>query len=147
MQDLGVDILVVFLLLVGVILLTGASLAGAMRATGSGVIDTTRRVRALTDRDHRTSTGARRVQPVRCAEDLLAERVRVSAPEPAPEELIVRATHVEAPAAGGPARSWVDPRRMLSRAVGRCAADRGHTVRTAGSGRRRQELAGRTRRT
>ena len=46
-QDVGVDILVVFLLLVGVILLTGASLGGALRATGSGVVDTTRMMRAL----------------------------------------------------------------------------------------------------
>ena len=35
-QNVGVDILVVFLLLAGVILLTGASLASALRATGSG---------------------------------------------------------------------------------------------------------------
>jgi len=34
-----VSILVIFLLLVGVILLTGASLAGALRATGNGMID------------------------------------------------------------------------------------------------------------
>ena len=36
-QNVGVDILVVFLLLAGVILLTGASLASVIRATGSGV--------------------------------------------------------------------------------------------------------------
>ena len=35
-QQVGVDILVVFLLVVGVILLTGASLAAVLRATGSG---------------------------------------------------------------------------------------------------------------
>ncbi len=46
-QDVGVDILVVFLLLAGVILLTGASLGGALRATGSGLVDTTRMMRAL----------------------------------------------------------------------------------------------------
>ncbi len=45
-QSVGVDILVVFLFLVGVILLTGASLASAIRATGSGVADTTRMLRA-----------------------------------------------------------------------------------------------------
>ena len=53
-QSLGVDILVVFLLLVGVILLTGASLAGTVRATGSGLIDTTRRMR--TPGDPRSAT-------------------------------------------------------------------------------------------
>ena len=40
-QSVGVDILVVFLLVTGAILLTGASLASVIRATGSGVIDTT----------------------------------------------------------------------------------------------------------
>ena len=95
-QSLGVDILVVFLMLVGVILLTGASLAGALRATGSGLIDTTRRMRTLTDRS--TSTPGR-AGPAGSldGEDFLAGRLPVSVPEPAPEELIVRAMHVEAP--------------------------------------------------
>ena len=95
-QSLGVDILVVFLMLVGVILLTGASLAGALRATGSGLIDTTRRMRTLTDRS--TSTPGRAGPAGGLGgEDFLAGRLPVSVPEPAPEELIVRATHVEAP--------------------------------------------------
>lgn len=46
-QDVGVDILVVFLLLVGVVMLTGASIATAIRATGNGLMDTTRMVRSL----------------------------------------------------------------------------------------------------
>src|ERR1700730_8447244 len=46
-QQVGVDILVVFLLIVGVILLTGASLATALRATGTGMVDTTRMLRTL----------------------------------------------------------------------------------------------------
>ena len=46
-RALGVGILVVFLLLVGVILLTGASLAAALRATGHGLLDTTRVVGRL----------------------------------------------------------------------------------------------------
>ena len=79
-QSVGVDILVVFLFLVGITLLTGASLASAIRATGSGVADTTRMLRA------------RRPQsPVLVAPEPLYP------PEPEPEELIVRATHVEAP--------------------------------------------------
>jgi len=36
-QTVGVDILVVFLMLVGVVLLTGASLAAVLRATGNGL--------------------------------------------------------------------------------------------------------------
>src|SRR6478672_9943313 len=50
-QDVGVSILVVFLLLTGLILITGASLAGALRATGSGLLDSTQLLR---------SAGARR---------------------------------------------------------------------------------------
>jgi DNA segregation ATPase FtsK/SpoIIIE, S-DNA-T family len=97
-QGLGVSILVIFLLLVGVILLTGASLAGALRATGSGMIDTTRRVRTLTD----SRTGARRGPDPRSVRlhdvgDLDVDRMPVAVPEPSPEELIVRATHVEGP--------------------------------------------------
>ncbi len=87
-QDLGVDILVVFLLLVGVILLTGASLATAIRATGNGVMETTRMVRSLGP------------QP-RPAE--AARPAPISLPDPGPEELIVRATHVEAPS-----RDWME---------------------------------------
>jgi S-DNA-T family DNA segregation ATPase FtsK/SpoIIIE len=88
---LGVNILVVFLLLVGVILLTGASLAGVLRATGSGLVDTTRRVRTLTD--------ARGPRPVAGADGPATdgERAPIAVPEPALEELVVRATHVEGP--------------------------------------------------
>jgi DNA segregation ATPase FtsK/SpoIIIE, S-DNA-T family len=90
-QSLGVNILVVFLLIVGVVLLTGASLAGAVRAAGGGLIDTTRRVQTLTHgRPPGTAAGG-------TAPHATAERGHVSVPEPAPEELIVRATHVEAP--------------------------------------------------
>jgi DNA segregation ATPase FtsK/SpoIIIE, S-DNA-T family len=97
-QNVGVDILVVFLLLVGVILLTGASLAGAVRAAGSGVMDTTRRMR--TPSDPRSPASAERgFRPLGGdgGEDLAAEAGLGSIPEPTAEELIVRATHVEAP--------------------------------------------------
>jgi DNA segregation ATPase FtsK/SpoIIIE, S-DNA-T family len=96
-QGLGVSILVVFLLLTGVILLTGASLAGALRATGSGMIDTTRRMRTLADaRSGRREQGPRSVR-LEDSGDLGADRMPLSVPEPSPEELIVRATHVEGP--------------------------------------------------
>jgi S-DNA-T family DNA segregation ATPase FtsK/SpoIIIE len=97
-QGLGVNILVVFLFLVGVILLTGASLAGAIRATGSGLIDTTRRVRTLSD--GRSATAAERGLRRGGSEhlrDLNPEPARMTVPDPAPEELVVRATHVEGP--------------------------------------------------
>ncbi len=87
-QDVGVDILVVFLLLAGLILLTGASLATLLRATGTGLIDTSRLVRGVGDRRHRPAGAT----PARAS---VSEPL--SPPEPTPEQLIVRATHVEAP--------------------------------------------------
>jgi S-DNA-T family DNA segregation ATPase FtsK/SpoIIIE len=84
-QSVGVDILVVFLLLAGVILLTGASLAGVLRATGGGLADSTRLIRRL------GAPGARE------AATGPAEAHDMSPPEPSSRELIVRATHVEAP--------------------------------------------------
>ena len=112
-QSVGVDILVIFLLLTGVILLTGASLAGVLRATGSGLVDSTRMVRRL---------GGGEPSAVRGRggdlDDELDERTSMMAPpEPSSRELIVRATHVEAPsrdwAGGDPepgdAPSWDEP--------------------------------------
>jgi S-DNA-T family DNA segregation ATPase FtsK/SpoIIIE len=84
-QSVGVDILVVFLFLVGVILLTGASLASAIRATGNGVADTTRMLKA-----HTVRSAGETAEPFASPESL-------QPPEPEPQELIVRATHVEAP--------------------------------------------------
>ncbi len=84
-QQAGVDILIVFLLLVGAILLTGASLATVLRATGAGVLDSTRMLKARVAKQEQPQSA-----PSRPVESLLP-------PEPEPEELIVRATHVEAP--------------------------------------------------
>jgi S-DNA-T family DNA segregation ATPase FtsK/SpoIIIE len=86
-QSVGVDILVVFLALAGVILLTGASLAGFLRATGTGLADTTRMMRRLSARE-----------PGAAAERSAQEQLRPPEPD---GELIVRATHVEAPS-----RDW-----------------------------------------
>jgi S-DNA-T family DNA segregation ATPase FtsK/SpoIIIE len=101
-QTVGVDILVVFLLIVGVVLLTGASLAVIVRATGSGLVDTSRVLRARAGALEKAS---------KTAQDERAKRARARAadgedeslqpPEPAPDELIVRATHVEAPSVDG----------------------------------------------
>jgi len=94
-QDTGVDILVVFLFLVGVVLLTGASLASVIRATGSGLIDTTRMVR----RQVAMPEHGRLPVAIGASEKLSDphEPADMYPPEPAPEELIVRATHVEGP--------------------------------------------------
>ncbi len=92
-QDVGVSILVVFLALAAVILLTGASLAGVLRATGSGLADTTRIVRRIGDR-----------VAVQDERDELDEHFAAASsihPPEGPGELIVRATHVEAPS-----RDW-----------------------------------------
>jgi S-DNA-T family DNA segregation ATPase FtsK/SpoIIIE len=89
-ESVGVNILVVFLFVVGVTLLTGASLATLIRATGSGLLDTTRLVRSrVASRDE---TGL--------APEASGEHGDVPAggpPEPYPGQLLVRATHVEAP--------------------------------------------------
>ncbi len=105
-QSVGVDILAVFLLLTGVILLTGASLASVIRATGSGLLDSTRMVRALGDRRAGARSWGRAQRQVpgidaaaAAGRSEIGEPMRP--PDPAPEELIVRATHVEAPS-----RDW-----------------------------------------
>ena len=97
MQDVGVDILVIFLLLVGVILLTGASLGGTLRATGSGVAETTRMMRALGERRDPEDEDDAAVA-LGFDADEFAGSSTVRPPEPAVDELIVRATHVEGPA-------------------------------------------------
>jgi S-DNA-T family DNA segregation ATPase FtsK/SpoIIIE len=89
-QSVGVNILVVFLLLTGAILLTGASLAGVLRATGSGLLDTTRLVRRAGER----------ASPARGRPQDSATEDPLRPPEP-DGDLIVRATHVEAPS-----RDW-----------------------------------------
>jgi len=93
-QTVGVDILAIFLALTGVILLTGASLASVLRATGSGLLDSTRMVRALGGQRER-GRGARRAREWPAEDEPADSPLRP--PEPEPEELVVRATHVEAP--------------------------------------------------
>jgi DNA segregation ATPase FtsK/SpoIIIE, S-DNA-T family len=99
-QDVGVGILVVFLLLVGVVLITGASLGSTLRATGSGVVETTRMMRSLSSR--RAVDADSRDEHARQEEfDLdayAASLPGMGPPEPGPGELVVRATHVEGPA-------------------------------------------------
>jgi S-DNA-T family DNA segregation ATPase FtsK/SpoIIIE len=120
-QTVGVDILVVFLMLVGVVLLTGASLAAALRATGNGLVDTSRLL--LADRGSLRSSISRASALTRVSKDTLDERARdggagvgeeahsMQPPEPEPQELIVRATHVEAPSVDGkpPGIGALDP--------------------------------------
>jgi DNA segregation ATPase FtsK/SpoIIIE, S-DNA-T family len=96
-QQVGVDILVVFLFTVGLVLLTGASLGTVLRATGEGLVDSTRLVQTQVGR-RRGRTGLGRSDPSTAA--AAAERSdldRLLPPDPEPDKLVVRATHVEAP--------------------------------------------------
>ncbi len=97
----GADILAVFLFAAGLILVTGATLAGILRATGAGMAGTTRVLRRstsgmATNVARRPATEAAKARVARSAptdeppEPLLP-------PEPDTSELVVRATHVEAP--------------------------------------------------
>jgi S-DNA-T family DNA segregation ATPase FtsK/SpoIIIE len=102
-QDVGVDILVVFLLIVGAILVTGASLGGTLRATGSGVAETTRMMRALSER-HELGDEADDAGGVTDDFDIdaYASSATLRPPEPDGRELVIRATHVEGPAQEDP---------------------------------------------
>ncbi|MFN8176141.1 MAG: DNA translocase FtsK 4TM domain-containing protein [Solirubrobacteraceae bacterium] len=97
----GAHILAVFLFLAGLILLSGATVAGLVRATRAGAAGAGRRLRDGTGEPARTVAGdpgspgpAQRVLP---AEPMLP-------PEPDTQELVVRATHVEAPSLDGASR-------------------------------------------
>ncbi len=121
-STVGADILAVFLFVAGLILVTGATLAGIVRATGAGVAGTTRALRRSTEgmattRARRPATEAAKARAARSAgvdapldpveplvppepvEPLLPpEPVEpLLPPEPDTSELVVRATHVEAP--------------------------------------------------
>jgi S-DNA-T family DNA segregation ATPase FtsK/SpoIIIE len=98
-QQLGVDVLVVFLFLVGVILLTGASLAAVLRATGNGVVDSTRVLRArVGERRERAELGESQ-RPIGVEGAHVPTGIdSLLPPEPQDDQLVVRATHVEAPA-------------------------------------------------
>jgi S-DNA-T family DNA segregation ATPase FtsK/SpoIIIE len=108
-QQVGVDILVVFLLLVGAVLLTGASLASVVKATGGGVMETTRVLSTAVGgakAHRRTGVNTRERSGPAPAEQ---PPESLLPPEPPDSELIVRATHVEAPSIDGSALGPVDP--------------------------------------
>jgi S-DNA-T family DNA segregation ATPase FtsK/SpoIIIE len=109
-QNVGVNLLIAVLLFVGVTLVTGASPAGVLRSAGGRTTNATKvaieRLRAWT-RTRRVIAGGDGVTgevgegfhhaPPAAGYD----PSEMSPPEPAPEELIVRATHVEAPSRDG----------------------------------------------
>ncbi|MGI9185493.1 MAG: DNA translocase FtsK [Solirubrobacteraceae bacterium] len=96
-STVGAHILAVFLFIAGLILVSGATLAGILRFTGTGVAETGRVLRRSTE-DLR-ATAARR--PATAAARASATDSGYPAPALLPEadtsELVIRATHVEAP--------------------------------------------------
>jgi S-DNA-T family DNA segregation ATPase FtsK/SpoIIIE len=133
LSTLGADILAVFLFIAGLILVSGATLATVVRVTGASVAGTGRAVRRSTDNISQTMAGrrpstaaarSRATRPTTAGDphgpitadrlldpDLLPEPLLP--PEADTAELIVRATHVEAPpnraADGDPAPPVFDP--------------------------------------
>src|SRR4051812_46899898 len=93
-QDVGTHILFVFLFAAGILLLTGGSVAGVVRATREGVATTTERVRRSTAEFTAVFSGAT-TTPIAEERTEPVEEIADEAPEVEP---VVRATHVEAPA-------------------------------------------------
>jgi DNA segregation ATPase FtsK/SpoIIIE, S-DNA-T family len=101
-QRFGAYIVFVFLLLAGVMLLTGASVAGVLRGTRAGMASTTRRVRQSTGEFAALVTGRSpraHAPPDPADRQPAPDRPPARAPEVEP---LVRATHVEAPALDPP---------------------------------------------
>jgi DNA segregation ATPase FtsK/SpoIIIE, S-DNA-T family len=122
-SSVGSQILAVFMLLAGAILISGATIANLMRATGAGVATTGRAVRrttadiAQTAGVRRPATAAARAAAAARASRVASERAAepgggpeaepepLFPPEPDTSELVIRATHVEAP----PIEGLADP--------------------------------------
>ncbi len=109
-QDVGVSLLIAVLLFVGVTLLTGASPAGVLRSAAGRAANATkigierlqawtRTRRAIAGGDGVTGGAGEGLHQMPPAAGYGPSEM--SPPEPAPEELIVRATHVEAPSRDG----------------------------------------------
>jgi S-DNA-T family DNA segregation ATPase FtsK/SpoIIIE len=96
-SSLGAHILAMFLFLAGLILVSGATLAGIVRATGTTVVGTSRALKRSTE--ELTATVARRpaTEAGRSRVAATEEPELLLPPEPDTAELVVRATHVEAP--------------------------------------------------
>ncbi|MGI8571620.1 MAG: DNA translocase FtsK [Solirubrobacteraceae bacterium] len=96
LSTLGAHIFAVFLVLAGLILLTGATIAGMARATGSSVATTSRALKRSTEE---LKAGVQRPATVagRTAAAVSSPSESILPPEPDTAELVVRATHVEAP--------------------------------------------------
>jgi S-DNA-T family DNA segregation ATPase FtsK/SpoIIIE len=109
-QSVGVDLLIAVLLFVGVTLLTGASPAGVLRSAARRMAGATKigfeRLRAWMRAQRVIAGGDGATGGVGEGFPLTPpaagyDPLEMSPPDPAPEELIVRATHVEAPSRDG----------------------------------------------
>jgi DNA segregation ATPase FtsK/SpoIIIE, S-DNA-T family len=100
-QQFGTDIFFLFLMMGGVLLLTGASVAGIVRATSESLTSTTRRVKESTSEFATIVTGRPAAQSAAQAPLPMDEPLDDGPPEVEP---VVRATHVEAPALDGEQR-------------------------------------------
>src|SRR4051794_26424143 len=96
-QEVGAHILFAFLFLAGLLLLTGGSVAGVVKATREGMATTTRRVRRSTQEFAAVVTGQATAPIPAEPPEPEPEPERATPPEPDGEP-VVRATHVEAPA-------------------------------------------------
>ncbi len=94
--SIGTHILALFLFLAGLLLLTGASVAGVLKATGGTVAESTRALREATVRPEASPRGA----AATAAGATKSGRPRVRVPEP-DADMVVKATHVEAPSLDG----------------------------------------------
>ncbi|MBW3609240.1 MAG: hypothetical protein KY463_12960, partial [Actinobacteria bacterium] len=116
-STIGAHILGLFLLVAGVLLITGATVAGVLRTTGSGLADTTRAIgRVVPARRPRRRHSARAQElsdpdPIEDSAADSSDDERFAVPEPDEGEVIVRATHVEAPAPRPPAPDSIIGRR------------------------------------
>src|SRR3954468_11558827 len=87
-SSFGAHIIFVFLMLAGILLITGGSIAGVIGATRAGVLSTSQRIRGRTGEFDAT-------RPARRWDEPLDDDEPPAVPDVEP---VVRATHVEAPA-------------------------------------------------
>ena len=94
---LGANILAIFLLVAGLILVTGATLGGIVRATGTTVAGTSRALKSSSEEIGGTMVRRPATEAARSSRAAVPEPESLLPPEPDTSELVVRATHVEAP--------------------------------------------------
>ncbi len=121
LSSVGAHILAAFLFIAGLILVSGATLASVIRVTGMQLLDTSRALKRTTPRKPaRTASRGTAIRPATAAaraahedddeapDELEYEPEPLLPPEPDTAELIVRATHVEAPPIEGKAEAEED---------------------------------------